>query len=126
MPTVKTFEDLESWQFARELLRKISDLVREGSISRNFVLRDQMYRAALSIMLNVSEGFGRRTDLDFSRFLTMARGSVSELQGCLYAARDGHPINQQQFQAFTTSRSGLENFFFSLSRYLRGGTGKTG
>jgi four helix bundle protein len=59
MATFKNFEEIEGWQKARELTRKIYTVSNEGSFSRDFGLRDQICRASVSIMSNIAEGFER-------------------------------------------------------------------
>ena len=56
---VKNFEDLEIWKDARTLARKIYQLTKDSKFSKDFVLRDQFRRAAVSIMSNIAEGFER-------------------------------------------------------------------
>ena len=57
MATVERFEDLDVWQRARKLVNLIYDLSTTGSFARVYGLRDQMRRAAVSIMSNIAEGF---------------------------------------------------------------------
>ena len=90
------FEGLIVWQRARELriaIRDISKGVRDAN------LRDQMTRAAASIMANVAEGSERGTRPDFRRFLAMARGSCGELRNHLIVAHDDGFIDQVRFDA---------------------------
>ncbi|MDW8234793.1 MAG: four helix bundle protein [Roseiflexaceae bacterium] len=61
MPRIERFEDLEAWQQARKLANTVYDLSDFGVFARDFALRDQMRRAAVSIMSNIAEGFERRT-----------------------------------------------------------------
>ena len=55
---------------------------------RDYSFRDQMRRAALSVMNNISEGFERRTPKDFAHFLDIAKGSAGEVRSMTYAAED--------------------------------------
>ena len=80
MATFKSYTELDLWQRARTLENKIFKLTNEGSLSRDFALKDQMNRATGAIMDNIAEGFGRGSKLEFIQFLTISRGSVSELQ----------------------------------------------
>jgi four helix bundle protein len=56
---VRNFEDLEIWKDARALTREIYQLTRDSKFSKDFALRDQIRRAAVSIMSNIAEGFER-------------------------------------------------------------------
>lgn len=58
---ISRFEDLEVWHKARELTKVVYRLTADHQFSRDFGLRDQMRRAAVSIMANIAEGFSRRS-----------------------------------------------------------------
>jgi four helix bundle protein len=73
------FRDLEVWKKARELALVVYKLTTDGPLGKDFGLRDQMRRAAVSICSNIAEGNDRNTDRDTVRFLYMAKGSASEL-----------------------------------------------
>jgi len=89
MPRKTTrFEQLEVWQKSRSLAGAIYKASSHGTFARDFGLRDQLRRAAVSVMSNVAEGFGRFTRPEFRRFITIARGSAAEVQSQLYLARD--------------------------------------
>jgi four helix bundle protein len=91
------------------LTRLVYDLSEQGAFARDFGLRDQMRRAAVSIMSNIAEGFESRTQQLFVDFLGRARGSAGELRAQLYVALDRDYLTQDQFvaalrQAETCSR----------------------
>lgn len=88
MATIRRFEDLHAWQSARELTHSIYELTRSGDFAKDFGLRDQIRRAASSVMLNIAEGFDAGSDAEFVRFLGYARRSASETQAGLYTALD--------------------------------------
>ena len=73
------FRDLEVWKKARDLALDVYKLTAEGPLARDFGLRDQMRRAAVSICSNIAEGNDRNSDKDTARFLFMAKGSSAEL-----------------------------------------------
>lgn len=85
---IKQFTDIRAWQSSRQLARLVYDLSDAIDTQRDFALRDQLRRAALSVMNNVAEGFGRGSNADFARFLDMARGSVCEVQSMIYVCED--------------------------------------
>ena len=94
---VKRFEDLIAWQKARKLAGRIYQTTSEGSFARDFYLKDQIRRAAVSIMSNIAEGFERNSAADFHRFLVMAKASCAELRNQLYLALDVAHIQAAQF-----------------------------
>jgi len=90
-PKDMTFEDLESWQQARQLTREIYTLTRREEISRDFGLSGQIQRAGVSVMSNVAEGFERRHLPEKLQFYNVARGSSAEVRSLLYVIEDNYP-----------------------------------
>jgi len=85
---VERFEELLVWQKSRALCGRIYRVTGAGAFARDFGLRDQIQRAAVSIMSNVAEGFERNNQREFARFISIARGSAGEVRSQLYLARD--------------------------------------
>ena len=73
------FRELEVWKKARQLAIVVYKLTTDGPLGKDFGLRDQMRRPAVSICSNIAEGNERNTDRDTVRFLYMAKGSASEV-----------------------------------------------
>jgi four helix bundle protein len=92
---IKNFEDLEIWKEARSLTREIYTLFKTPQLSKDYGFRDQMQRAALSIMSNIAEGFERGGNQEFVQFLYIAKGSWGELRSQLYVALDQEHIDQK-------------------------------
>jgi four helix bundle protein len=88
MRTFQSFEEIEAWQKARTLTREVYVATSEGAFSRDFGLRDQIRRAAVSIMSNIAEGYERSGTGEFVHFLSMAKGSTGEVRSQLYVALD--------------------------------------
>jgi four helix bundle protein len=85
----RSFEDLWIWQQARELVREVYGDFGEGSpAERDFPFRNQIQSAAVSIMNNIAEGFERATDIDFARFLSIAKASCGEVRSMYYVSED--------------------------------------
>jgi len=99
MTTAKRFEDLEVWQKAKELTNSIYSFSSSGPFSKDFGLRDQMRRAAVSIMSNIAEEFESQTQAIFIKYLAYAKGSAGELRAQLYIARDQGYITDEEFNA---------------------------
>jgi len=91
------FEDVESWKEGRKLCNMVYEIARHGQFSRDFGLRDQIQRAAVSIVSNIAEGFDSKSNAEFYRFLIYARRSISEVKSQLYVAIDAKYISQQEF-----------------------------
>src|SRR2546428_10111750 len=76
--TFRRFEDIRAWQAAREVVRLVYAASKGREFGHDFGLRDQLRRAAVSIMANIAEGFAHRSDKEFARFLFGAKGSSAE------------------------------------------------
>lgn len=98
MATAKRFEDLEVWQRSRELANLIYAVSKDGMFSRDFGLRDQIRRAAVSIMSNIAEGFESSTQQTFIKYLGHAKASAGEVRAQLYIVKDQGYISEQDFQ----------------------------
>ena len=98
MTLVKRFEELRAWQAARALVREVYAVARRDAFARDLGLRDQIQRAAVSVMSNIAEGFDAGTDAEFVRFLTYARASAAEVQSLLYVAHDIGYLSQEEFE----------------------------
>ncbi len=116
MTTAKRFEDLEVWQRAKDLTNLIYRHSTDGTFSRDFGLRDQMRRAAVSIMSNIAEGFESQTQAMFIKYLAYAKGSAGELRAQLYIARDQGYITAEDFN---TMFSTAEICSKQLSRFIQ-------
>ena len=97
MASIKRFEDVEAWKQGRELTRRIYQITSQSKFTRDYALRDQIRRAAISITSNIAEGFDRGGNREFVQFLAIARGSVSELKSQLYTALDAGYVDQKEF-----------------------------
>lgn len=102
MTTIRRFEEIEAWQTARQLTRIVYTLSAKGTFARDFGLRDQMRRSAVSIMSNIAEGFESRTRGLFREFLGRAKGSAGELRAQCYVASDAGYLNGEEFQETKT------------------------
>ncbi|MBV9110958.1 MAG: four helix bundle protein [Gemmatimonadetes bacterium] len=98
---ITRFEDLLVWQRARELSLAVYRATSSGLFARDFGLRDQIRRAAVSVMSNIAEGFGRYTLPEIRRFITIAKGSASEVRSQLYLARDLGYVSESDHQALS-------------------------
>src|SRR5947208_5161292 len=97
MATFTRLEEIQVWKKARQLTKKIYEITANGDFAKDYGLRNQIQRASVSIMANIAEGFGRRSDREFANFLNMAHGSAAEVQSHLYVALDLAYITRQTF-----------------------------
>ena len=117
--TITRFTDIKGWQAARELVRAIYAVTQEGVFARDFVLRDQIRRAAISGMSNIAEGFDRSSDPDFARFLDIARASISEVKSLLFVALDASYISKDTFDLLTQHSEKAQALIAAFQSYLR-------
>jgi four helix bundle protein len=90
---VDSVEQLEVWQRAWRFVEAVSAMTRQGALSRDLRLRDQIGACADSLLSNLSEGFEQGTDRGFARYLYIARGSCAEVRAHLAVAQlRGHVI----------------------------------
>lgn len=98
MALIKKFEDILAWQEARKLVQEIYEITGTGNFSRDFGLRDQIQRAAVSVMTNIAEGFDCESHVEFSRFLGYSRRSAIEVHSLLYTGLDIGYITEETFK----------------------------
>jgi four helix bundle protein len=117
---VKCFEDLNVYVQARELSHRVHALTRTGPISRDYGLRDQMRRSAISVLSNIAEGFERQSNAEFARFLYVARGSCGELRAQAMVAADEKYWDEATFEEISGRcrrlSAGLSNLISYLER----------
>src|SRR2546421_5398344 len=85
---IESFEDLIVWQKGIELVKSVYQCTSDGDFKRDFALRDQIRRAAVSIPTNIAEGFERSTRKEYLLFLNIAKGSAGEVRSLLRVALD--------------------------------------
>ena len=118
MATFERFEDIEGWKKARQLTKEIYNVTSAGQFARDYGLRDQIRRAAVSIMSNIAEGFERDGNKEFLQFLSVAKGSTAEVQAQLYVALDADFISQLEFEKLYKLASDTGSLIAGFMRYL--------
>jgi four helix bundle protein len=98
MATIKRFEDLECWQEARNLVRLIYTFTSKSKFYKDFELKGQIRRSSISTMSNIAEGFHRKSNKDFMRFLDYSRASIAETLSHCYVALDQNYIDDLEMQ----------------------------
>jgi four helix bundle protein len=116
MGTIKNFEDLEIWNIARELVNQIySDFYK----CKDFVFKNQITSAGISIMNNISEGFCRNSDAEFRNFLNFSKGSAGEVKNMYYIAEDLSYISHDTAKSRREKCQRVINGSGSLMTYLK-------
>ena len=119
MATIQKFEDIQAWQQARELTRRIYAGTRQGAFAKDYGLRDQVQRAAVSVMANIAEGFERDGRREFIQFLSQAKGSCGEVRSHLYVALDQQYLPSEEFQCLSEMALAISRMLSGLMTYLR-------
>ena len=118
---IERFEDIEAWQLARELTRKVYRLTKKSGFTKDYGLKRQIQDAAGSSMHNIAEGFDSETNAEFLRFLRYAKRSCTEVQSELYVALDEEYITPREFEDVyeqaRLSRAAVRGFINYLKRY---------
>lgn len=119
MASVEKFEDLEVWQKARALANEIYAISSRGGFSKDFVLRDQIRGAAVSVVSNIAEGFERGGNQEFLQFLSIAKGSAGELRSDLYLALDQGYFDRAEFDRLRDLAVEVSGKLGGLMAYLK-------
>ena len=118
--TAKRFEELRIWQDARAQANNLYRSFGADSISaRDYGFRDQIQRCGLSVMNNIAEGFERKTDADFARFLDISKGSNGEVRSMLYLAEDLGYLDPTTGEKMRHHSEKLSRAIQTLSKHLR-------
>ena len=116
---ISRFEDLDCWQEARILVRKIYEATKDGNIKKDMRLMSQIQSAATSCMANIAEGFERRSDKEFVQFLYIAMASTAEVKSHLYVALDQGYIDQKHFDDIYEQAQKTAQLISAFIKYLR-------
>ena len=96
----KGFREFKVWQRAKDLAVKIYHLTKTSLLSKDYGLKEQMQRSAVSVACNIAEGYERNSDRDFVRFLMISKGSLSELRTQLEIAHSVGYLSITQLEEF--------------------------
>jgi len=116
---IERFEDLEIWQEARELCKRVFEITSVSPFCNDFKLRDQIRGSSGSVMDNIAEGFERGGNKEFIQFLGVAKGSCGETRSQSYRAFDYKYISQEILDEFISRTTQLSKKISSLIAYLK-------
>jgi four helix bundle protein len=116
MSTIRNFEDLEIWKQSRELVNYVYS---DFKACKDFSFRDQISRAGISIMNNISEGFCRGNNPEFRQFLKFSKGSAGEVKSMYYIAEDLNYLSSSSACARRMQIQQLMNSIGGFSKYLK-------
>lgn len=116
---IDRFEDIDGWKKGRELTRMVYGFTRRSEFAKDYGLKDQVTRAAVSIMNNIAEGFDGGSDAEFIRFLVYSQRSATEVKSCLYVALDNAYINEDDFNKAYALADEAKRIIGGFIRYLK-------
>jgi len=99
---IERFEDFVALQKARALTARTYEITGQGGLARDYGLRDQIRRAAVSIMSNIAEGFERGRMPEFHQFLSVSKASCAEVRSLLYVVSDAGYVDQATFASLAS------------------------
>jgi len=120
MATIKHFEDIKSWQKARELCKIIEEIIDKGKFRHSYKLIEQVENSSGSIMDNIAEGFERGGNREFIQFLSTSKGSCGEIQDHLYTAMDEQYVSKKEFDELYAQAAEVGRLIGGFMKYLQG------
>lgn len=119
MSKLTRFEELSCWKNSRHLLKEIYALANNGELKRDFGLRDQVQRAAVSIMTNIAEGFARYHRKETIRFLDYAQSSASEIRSLLYVIEDLGYCDSEKAEQLRADTIEISKMVLGLIKHIK-------
>jgi four helix bundle protein len=119
MSTIKSHRDLIAWQKAVELVTACYEVTRSFPADERFGLTQQLRRAAVSVPANIAEGKGRGTSKELNRFLTIAGGSLTELDTHLVVANKLGYVTQDKLGQLVGKLEEVGRIITGLRKSLR-------
>lgn len=118
---VRSFEDLRVYQKARQLVKAVYEVTCHAAFRRDFSLTDQMRRAAVSIVSNIAEGYERGSNVEFVRFLCIAKGSCGEVRAQVGVAHDLRYITDEEKEDLINRCREISKMLAAFIEYLKQG-----
>ena len=117
--TFKTLEEIEVWKRGCRLAVVIYKLTGKEPLSKDWGLRDQLRRAAISIPSNIAEGYERNSIAEFARFLNIAKGSCGELRTQLYIVKALDLVSSDEINSIIDECKEISSMIQGLKSYLK-------
>jgi four helix bundle protein len=119
MSTIREFEQIDAWAKSRLTVKQVYEITRTKLFCADYSLKDQIKRAAVSIMSNIAEGFERDNNKEFIYFLSISKGSCGEVRSLAYVALDQNYIDIKLFEELSKSLRELAKLINGLINYLK-------
>ena len=119
MATFEKFEELEVWKISMDLCADIYRLTNTVLFSKDFGLKDQIRRSAVSVPSNISEGYERDSKNQFLYFLVIAKGSCGELRTQLKIARMLDYLKEEEYIIINEKCISISKQLAGFIKYLK-------
>jgi four helix bundle protein len=116
--TIHKFEDLEIWKNARDLCKKIREIVNTTALQKEFSTKDQILSSSGSVMDNIAEGFERDGNKEFIQFLYISKGSLGETRSQVHRCFDSKFITELKYNELINDCLNLSGQIANLITYL--------
>ena len=119
MAKIERFEDLEVWKEAVSIGVQIYNLTSSGNLAKDFAIKDQLRRAAISISNNIAEGFEYNNNKVFVKFLGYAKGSAGELRSNLFVLREAKILSTEVCERLQLKLIAASKNISGFMKYLK-------
>jgi four helix bundle protein len=119
MTRIRTFEDLIVWQKAITFVNQVYMITEVGELKRDFGLKDQLRRAAVSIPTNIAEGFERSSRKEYLLFLNIAKGSAGEVRSLCRVSFDVGYLNRSTYDELREAVLVISRSLFSQIQAIK-------
>jgi len=116
---VKSFEDLLVWQKSIELVKRVYLLTLSAKFAKDYGLKDQLRRAAVSIPTNIAEGYERSSRKEYMQYLNVAKGSAGEVRSLLRVALEIGYLDQSEHDSMRAEVTKISSFLANQIKSLR-------
>lgn len=119
MAGFKSFEEMEVWQSSIDLCTDVYTITKEELFNKDYGLKDQIRRSAVSISSNIAEGSERESVKSFLYFLFIAKGSCAELKTQLLIARNLAYVSVEDFEKINEKANSIGKQLNGFIKYLK-------
>lgn len=119
MTSIASFEEIMAWQKGMELCNLIYEATKQEAFSKDYALRDQIRKSAISVPSNIAEGFERESNNQFIYFLVIAKASAGELRTQLHIAKNQSYISKEEYEELRLKCLDTSKLISGFISYLR-------
>ena len=112
------YKELIVWQKAIELAKRVYEETAMFPKEEKYGLTSQVNRSVVSVASNIAEGAGRSSDKEFHHFLSIAAGSMYELETQIILAKEFNYIEQINFEKLTVLIVEIQKLIYGLQKKL--------